>query len=266
VFAAPLEPLDFKGAWEASRAHINEWVKTRTREKIVDLLPGGSVVRDTRLVLVNAVYFKDTWQTPFDATATRPATFHAPGGAHPVPMMRKTETLRLAAIADAGLSVLEIPYQGGAFSLVVVLPDAVDGIAKVERALTAESLSRWISAARPRLVALQLPRFKIEPGEPLRLARTLTAMGMATAFDGTRANYGGMTDEPLVLSEAFHKAYVAVDEVGTVAAAATAIAMAPGGAPPKAVDFIADRPFLFVLREVASGAILFIGRLTDPKG
>lgn len=266
VFAAPLESVDFKGAWEPSRAHINAWVKHQTRDRISDLLPGGSVVRDTRLVLVNAIYFRDTWQSPFDGDATAPADFHAPGGARPVPMMRKTETLRLGVVADARLKVLELPYQGGVFSLVVVLPDAVDGLAAVERALTTEALARWISGAQLRRVAVQLPRFKIEPAEPLRLARTLTAMGMTTAFDATRADYSGMADEPLVLSEAFHRAYIAVDEVGTVAAAATAIAMIPGGMPPRPVEFVADRPFLFVIREVASGAIVFIGRLTDPKG
>jgi serpin B len=265
VFGAPLEQVDFRGAPDASRAHINQWVKAQTRDRIVDLLPGDAVRADTRLVLVNAVYFKDVWQSPFRKDATAPGTFHAPGGPRPVPMMRKTETLRLGVVADAGLRVLELPYQGGLFSLVVVLPDAVDGLPAVERALTADALARWTAALRPQQVALELPRFKIEPGEPLRLARTLAAMGMATTFSGLRANFGGISDEPLVVAEAYHKAFVAVDEEGTEAAAATAIAMAPGGPPPRPTAFVVDRPFLFLIRESATGAILFLGRLTAPK-
>ncbi|HEY0136454.1 MAG TPA: serpin family protein [Nannocystis sp.] len=267
IFAAPLEPTDFKGAAEPARAHINAWVASKTHDKIADLLPGGSVDPTTRLVLVNAVYFKASWRTPFAEGLTRSADFHTATGKRSVKMMEKTEHFAVHVDAKARLKVLELPYMS-TFSLVIVLPDAHDGLAAVEQALDATTFQRWIAALREQRVTVKLPRFKIDPGEGLRLSGVLAGLGLRTAFDLNTADFTGMAprSEQIVLSEAFHKAFIAVDEKGTEAAAATAVMMASGGAPPSGepLAFTADHPFLFMICDTRSGAILFMGRLEDP--
>jgi serpin B len=268
TFGAPLETLDFKNGADAARTHINGWVATQTRDKILDLLPPSGVTADTRLVLVNAVYFKAKWAEPFEPSFTVEAPFHGSGGETKVKMMTKTSHMRLGTVADAKAKVLELGYEGGEYSMVVVLPDDEKGLAAVETALTAEGLSSALAGATDQRVALKLPRFEIEPGEALRLRAPLEALGMVTAFDAAKADFTGIAPaaEQVVISEAYHKAFVAVDEAGTEAAAATAISMRAGSAPPKdePVPFVADHPFLFFVRDVGSGAILFMGRLSDP--
>ncbi len=264
-FAAPLEATDFVGAAEPARARINAWVARRTHDKIVDLLPPGGIDSDTRLALVNAVYFKARWSAPFSEGSTGRADFHGASGERPVMMMERTG--RFPVHVGAGLKVLELPYRGG-FSLVVVLPDAQDGLAAIEQALDLKAVRGWISGLREQDVAVKLPRFKIEPGEALRLAAVLGELGLRTAFSAGAADFTGMAprSEQIVLSEAFHKAFIAVDEHGTEAAAATAVVAKRGGAMPvdAALAFTADHPFLFMIRDTESGAILFMGRLADP--
>lgn len=262
-FGAPLVPLDFRGAAEQARAAINQWVAEHTHHKIRDLLPPPSVRPDTLLVLVNAVYFKNVWSRPFDPDDTCRATFHAPGGTTIVPMMRRTDDLPLAVVADAGLRLIELTYAGGEQSMVIVLPDARDGLPTVERALTAESLQRWLAGLAPRRVAVELPRFELRPPKALALSTVLEQLGLVTIFDPGRADLGGITDGPLVVDEAYHKAFIAVDEQGTTAAAATAVAMVQSPRP-NPLEFRADHPFLFLVRDRPSGAILFLGRLDDP--
>ena len=268
VFAAPLEAVDFKTAAEPARQNINRWVAGRTHDKILDLIPGGGLSKATRLVLVNAVYFKATWEDPFEATRTEAAKFHGSAGERPVKLMHRTDTIRLAVIADAKVRLVELPYQGALFSLVVVLPDARDGLRVVEEALNADALAGWVAGASPQRVALKLPRFKIEPGEPLRLRAVLSSLGMASAFGGA-ADFTGMAaaSEAIRIDEAVHKAFIAVDEHGTEAAAATAVMAKGGGMPPAdpPIEFTADHPFLFFIRDMKTGAILFMGRLADPK-
>jgi serpin B len=267
VFAAPLVSADFVGAAEAEREQINLWVAGRTHDKIKDLIPGGGITAETRLVVVNAVYFKATWPEPFNESATKPAQFHAAGGDRPVKMMARTGRYRLNAVADAKVKVLELPYQLGDFSFVVVLPDADDGLRAVEEALNADALAGWIAGASEQAVAVALPRFKIEPGAGLKLREVLSNLGMASSFSGA-ADYTRMApaSEGIFISEAIHKAFIAVDEAGTEAAAATAV-MAKGGGPPRLdgpVAFTADHPFLFLIRDLRTGAILFMGRLSEP--
>ena len=268
VFATPLEAVDFKTAAEPARQNINRWVAGRTHDKIVDLIPGGGLSEATRLVLVNAVYFKATWDEPFQATRTEAAKFHGSAGERPVKLMQRTDTIHLAVVADAKIRLVELPYQGGLFSLVVVLPDARDGLRAVEEALNADALAGWVAGAAPQRVAVKLPRFKIEPGDPLRLRDVLSSLGMASAFGGA-ADFTGMApaSEAIRISEAVHKAFIAVDEHGTEAAAATAVMAKSGGMPPagEPIEFTADHPFLFFIRDTKTGAILFMGRLDDPK-
>jgi len=169
------------------------------------------------------------------------------------------------------LKALELPYEGGGLALLVVLPDAVDGLPAVEGSLDAGALEALVAGLAPARVHVAVPRFEVNPAAPLSLADALAALGLAVAFDRARADFTGIARPPdpadrLVLAEVFHKAFVRVDEEGTEAAAATAAAMvraASAPAPPEA-EFAADHPFLFFLRDVGSGLVLFAGRLVDP--
>ncbi len=268
VFAAPLELLDFKGAPEPARVHINDWVAAQTKDKIRDLLPPSGVSAQTRLVLVNAIYFKAQWEEAFEPSSTRDAPFFGGSVAKTAKLMHRVDSFRLGVDKAAKVRTLELPYNGGAYSMVIVLPDEVRGLAAVEKALTAEALAGWIAGAAIEGVDLQLPRFRIEPGAALELRAPLEALGVVTAWDAASADFTGMAPagEQLVISEAYHKAFVAVDEAGTEAAAATAVSMKVGSAAPKAepVPFVVDHPFLFLVRDTKTGAILFMGRLVDP--
>lgn len=268
VFAAPLEPLDFAGATEASRKHINDWVAVQTKDKIQNLLPEGGVNEATKLVLVNAIYFKAKWADAFEQHMTAKASFAGGTAKKEVDMMRRVDHLKLGVAKDAKLRTLELPYEGGDYSMVVVLPDDAKGLAAVEKALTADALKSWIDGAKADArVDVQLPRFRIEPGAALELRAPLEKLGVKTAWGGG-ADFTGMApaDAQLMISEAYHKAFVAVDEAGTEAAAATAVSMKAGAAPPsdEPVPFVVDHPFLFLVRDTKTGAILFMGRLVDP--
>ncbi len=272
TFRAPLEPVDFAANPEAARAHINQWVAQQTQDRIRNLLPPTSIDGDTRLVLTNAVYLLAKWLSPFTRETTYDEAFHGPGGANtPVPTMHQLEPLRLAELAD--VQVLEMPYEGGDLAMTFVLPRAQDGLAAIEARLDDATLASWIGAGETTPVAVSLPKFTIDPPEPLPLAEDLAAMGMPTAFDRNAADFTGMANPPdprqrLFISKVFHKAFVKVDEQGTEAAAATAVIMAPlGAAPapgPRPMVFRADHPFLFFLRDLRSGVILFAGRVERP--
>jgi serpin B len=270
-FGAPLEGVDFKGAPDAARRGINGWVESKTEKRIVDLVPPSAITRDTRLVLVNAIYFLGDWQQPFEKESTSPAPFHMPRGAtRDVPTMRRSASLRLAR--GPGWKALELPYKGGQLSMLVLLPDAVNGLAAFERDLTADTLAEVDRSLASVRVAVALPRFEVNPRESIALADQLKAMGMAAAFDRRRADFTGIANprdptERLYLAEVFHKAFVKADEKGTEAAAATAAVMARVSGMPMAPpeEFKADHPFLFLIRDNASGLVLFLGRVSDPS-
>ncbi len=267
TFAAPLESLDFKGGSAEARTHINDWVATQTKDKIKDLLPPSGVTPDTRLVLVNAIYFKAQWTEAFEDSATKDVEFTG-AKKKTVKMMNRTDHYKLGVAKDAKLRTIELPYNGDEYSMVIVLPDDPKGLAAVEKALTADSLKSWIDGATHTRVALGVPRFKIEPGAALELRAPLEKLGIVTAWDAGKADFTAIApaSEQLVISEAYHKAFIAVDEAGTEAAAATAVSMKAGSAAPtdEPVPFVADHPFLFLVRDTKTGAILFMGRLVDP--
>lgn len=272
MFGAELEPLNFADA-DRSRHHINGWVAKQTVGSIRDLIPPSALNEQTRLVLVNAIYFLGQWIHPFDARSTVPAAFRAASGAtHAVPTMHQLGYLAFAH--TDGVKVLELPYRGGKVSMLLVLPDTTDGLETVERRLSPAVLDQWLSATSPQSVLVSLPKFEINPAQPLALRDTLSALGMARAFDSDHADFSGIANpasgaDRLFISEVYHKAFVKLDELGTEAAAATAVVLVetsaapPSGPPPE--QFRADHPFLFVLRHAPSGAILFIGRITDPS-
>lgn len=263
-YGAELARLDFAGATEASRQTINRWIEDQTQDKITDLIPPGALPRDAKLVLTNAVYFKGDWTEPFDENRTKDEDFHLTAAQNTkTPLMHQQHDFRYAAVD--GLQVLELPYGDKSLSMLVLLPERIDGLAELEAKLTHDNLRRWTSALRSRKVDVYLPKFTTTAR--FELAHTLARMGMPSAFDRSAADFSGMTGgRDLYISKVLHKAFVDVNEEGTEAAASTGIIMAPTAIPapqPPAV-FRADHPFVFLIRDNRSGAILFLGRLADP--
>jgi serpin B len=250
---------------EAARATINAWVEKYTQDKIKDLIPEGVLDAMTRLVLTNAIYFKGDWESPFEKHATHDAPFHLSADKQvQAPLMFQEE--RFPYAKAEGLQVLEMPYKGGRMSMVIVLPDKVDGLSAVEKEFTPANLEKWLGALKPTELYVYVPKF--ETTAQFELNKTLAGMGMSLAFDVEKADLSGMTTtEKLFISNVIHKAWVRVDEKGTEAAAATAV-VAKGTAGPlePPPTFRADHPFFFLIRDTKTGSILFMGRVVNPKG
>ena len=271
-YGAPFETLDFKKDPEAARAHINKWVAEQTRDKIRNLIPQGGIKELTRLVLANAIYLKAPWGSEFKEGLTRPKPFHVRSGpAADVPMMEQQKSFGYAK--RDGFTAVAIPYSGSELQFLVLLPEEVNGLAKIESKLSADVLMQCAKLDAQE-VDLELPKFKIEP-PTIPLAENLKQLGLKTAFDIPQgsANFDKMSPrEPnqyLAISNVFHKTFIAVDEKGTEAAAATAVVMMELTArfekPKEPIHVKVDRPFLYAIQHVPSGACLFIGRVTDPR-
>ena len=267
-YGAPFEPLDFvKNPLEATK-HINVWVEDQTRQRIRDLIPKGALDRLTRLVLVNAIYLKAPWADEFSQSATQPRPFYVMGG-EPVDVPTMTGTRQVGYASRGGFRVVAIPYRGVAIQFLILLPDQVDGLAALEGKLTAGQLSECANLSGQEVI-LFLPKIKLEP--PLMtLGKQLQTLGMRTAFDQPRgsANFDRMAPrragEYLYLSEVFHKTFLKLDEKGTEAAAATAVAVRAARASERPIEVRIDHPFLFAIQHRPSGACLFLGRVTDPR-
>jgi serpin B len=264
-YGAGLNQVDFKGATEAARLTINQWVEQKTQDKIKDLLQPGTLAPSTRLVLTNAIYFKGDWQTQFDKTQTSDEDFYpSPAQTKKAAFMHRIGSFNYF---DGGsFQILEIPYKSKELSLVVLLPKDRNGLPALEQSLTASNMRQWLSqVAQLDKVIVALPKFKST--QQFELGATLGAMGMAQAFTGG-ADFSGMTGKhDLAISEVIHKAYIDVNEEGTEAAAATAVgmrAMAMRGPVEQPPVFRADHPFIFVIRDNRSSSILFMGRMADP--
>jgi serpin B len=263
-YHAPLTPVDFIANPEAARSQINGWAQERTKEKIKNLLPPGSLGAQTRLVLTSAIYFYGEWQNPFVTSRTEPAPFTLPTGATAqASFMNQTSYFGYTETPSA--QVLEMPYAGTGIAFDVLLPKTVTGLPGLEQSLTSQNLSGWLGNLASRDVQLSLPKFRAESEFSLRQA--LSAMGMPAAFTG-QADFSGIDPKRgLAISEVAHKAFVDVAEQGTEAAAATGIAMHTTAmrAPEPAVVFRADHPFLFLIRDTRTKVVLFIGRLMNPR-
>jgi len=257
-------PLDFAGDTDGSRRIINAWVEGKTEDKIKDLLMPGSIDAATRLVLTNAVYFYGLWKYPFGERATADEPFFSTDDLGvEVPFMRMVKHLRLGE--RDGFRVLELPYEKEELSFFVLLPDARDGLTDLEERLDPATLDGWLTDLTMQRVRCILPRFRTTSS--FELGKVLAGMGMSNAFSGSRADFSGITGgKDLVISDVVHKAFVDIFEAGTEAAAATAVTMklTSIGQEEPPVDFRADHPFLFLIRHRDTGAILFMGRLTDP--
>ena len=261
-YGAGLRLLDFESAPEPSRQTINEWVSEQTEERIMDLIPQGAITPLTRLVLANAIYFDAEWVHPFAKDLTRDAPFYTlDGGQVSAPMMAMNDPAMLSYAQGAGYQAVELPYQGNEMSMLVVVPDAGQ-FESFEAALDAKQVDAILEQVESKRVVLNMLKFTYE--SKIGLAGTLAGMGMPNAFGN--ADFSGMDGtHDFVISGVFHKAFVAVDEAGTEAAAATAVVVGLTSiAPEPDVVLTVDRPFVFVIRDMESGTILFVGRVVNP--
>jgi serpin B len=272
-FGGAFEPLDFVANPAAATQRINKWVADQTHDRIRDLIPGGALDKTTRLVLTNALYLKAPWANEFAENATQPESFHVHGRTPvDVRMMRKTDKHFGYAKRD-GYTAVSLPYVGDDLQFLILLPDDVNGLRALESKLTSETLHQC-AKLQTRDVDLHVPKFKLQP-PTITLAEKFEALGMKTAFDRPpgSANFDKMAPRTprdyLYISQIFHKTFIAVDEKGTEAAAATAVAMMAGTAlrspPPPPIEVKVDRPFVYAIQHVPSGVCLFLGRVTDPR-
>uniref|UniRef100_E1B8B5 Serpin domain-containing protein n=1 Tax=Bos taurus TaxID=9913 RepID=E1B8B5_BOVIN len=263
-YLASVESADFISAAEESRKMINSWVESQTNGRIKNLFPQNSL-NSSVLVLVNAVYFKGQWQEEFKKENTVEEKFWLnKDTSKPVQMMKQTNSFKFVSLEDVQAKILEIPYKGEELSMLVLLPNEVDGLQELEDQLTAEKLIAWTSPQnmRKRQVDLYLPRFKVE--ESYDLVPTLRALGMVDAFRDGVADFSGMTGgRDLVVSKVFHKCFVEVTEEGTEAAAATGVGVRVLSAPFRE-SFRCDHPFLFLIKHIKTNSILFCGRVSSP--
>lgn len=271
TFGASLAPVDFKLQPEASRQLINDWVKAQTADRIPTLIPEGQVTPLTRLVLVNAMSFDAKWAAPFDGESTIDGQFTiSKQEMVSVPTMHAMRPFKLASAE--GMKMLEIPYEGGSMSMLIALPDETYGLADMEASMSAERLAQLRASATMQQVDVSLPRFNVDPAGPMALSDALIELGMTAAFDAEKADFSRIANpsdpaDRLSLAQVFHKTVVRVNEKGTEAAAATAVGAKCGGAAPSApASFRADHPFSFFVVDNDSGAVLFMGRVVDPKG
>jgi serpin B len=266
LYGAGLTPLDFIRAPEKARMTINAWVEQQTRDRIKDLIPEGVLNQDTRVVLTNAIYFKGKWKYAFPEAATRNDTFTLSTGKTigDVPLMSQTGAFRY--LDGGSFQALELPYDANQQSMIVFLPKRADGLAELEKTLTAPRVADWLAQLTVRDVNVTLPRFKVTA--EFKLKDALIDLGMPLAFSAGKADFSGIaTGQPLALSAVIHKAYVDVNEKGTEAAAATAVMVyaTSARAPDPTPVFRADHPFFFVIRDNGTGSLLFAGRLVNPQ-
>ena len=259
-YGAGLRIVDFIKQTEQSRLTINQWVSDQTQEKIKDLIPPGGINDMTRLVLTNAVYFNAAWQYPFNKDATSNGMFYLlDGGNVTVPMMKQTESF--GYVEGANYEAVELPYSGKELSMVILLPKAGEFEA-FENSLDAELVKTVIGQLKTNEVSLTMPKFEYESSFGLKQA--LSTLGMGVAFTPD-ADFSGMDgDHNLLIQDVLHKAFVSVDEAGTEAAAASAVIVGITAVPAQPIQVTIDRPFLFLIRDISTGSIIFLGRVLNP--
>jgi serpin B len=264
--SAHLSGLDFAADPSTARQTINNWVAEETHDRIKDLIGPGAIDKATRLVLTNAIYFKAAWDHQFNKAATQTADFNLTGGQKvPVPLMHRQGSYAYAE--DESVQVLDLSYGHNQLAMRIFLPRDVDGLHKFETEFSSDRMKKLTTDMSYQPVQLWLPRFKVE--SKFELSQALSALGMKLAFDPEKADFSGMsTAEGLSISQVIHQAFVNTDEEGTEAAAATAVVMptAVAVARPKPFKvFRADHPFVFAIVHVPTHAVIFMGRVVDPK-
>ncbi len=257
-YGAELGQVDFLGDADAARLEINQWVEEQTSNKIKDLIPAGAVGEDTAMVLTNAVYFQGNWKKPF-ALPKEPAPFHVSQTEEKnVPTMHVVAAMGYRKLAD--LELIAIPYEEQQYSLLVLMPGEVNGLAALEAQLSAEQLQEWTAGMKTARLGLFMPKFNVASQVPMK--PVLQALGMTDAFS-RQADFSRLsTAANLFLSDVVHQSFVSVDEKGTLATGATGTIVTLTSRP----QFVhVDRPFLFLVRDDATGCILFMGRVVDPS-
>jgi serpin B len=259
-YGAGLRILDFVTEPEKSRVTINEWVSDQTEDRIKDLIPQGAIDALTRLVLTNAIYFNAAWKYPFDEDMTADGPFYLlDGGQVTVPMMQQMQSFGYTD--GEGYQAVELLYDGDELSMVILLP-ASGNFEAFEEGLEAQQISDIISDLQLAQVTLTMPKFEFD--SEFSLKDTLAEMGMPAAFSEA-ADFSGMTGtRDLCISAVLHKAFVSVDEAGTEAAAATAVIVGETAVPGQSVEVTVNRPFIFLIRDIETGSILFVGRVLNP--
>lgn len=259
-YGAGVGIVDYIRATEAARKTINQWVSDRTKTRIPELIKQGMLDTLTRFVLVNAIYMKARWMLPFEAKNTTASPFHRLDGTDVTAQLMHGAVETYAYGKGSGYQAVRLPYVGG-LSMVVILPDA-GALATFESSLDGAKLAQITDGLSSRGVKVSLPKFTFR--DPTLLKPALSALGMPIAFSDS-ADFSGISpEEPLQIAEVVHEAFIAVDEYGTEAAAATAVIGRASAAPSEPVEFTADHPFLFLIRDDETGAILFMGRVLDP--
>lgn len=261
-YGAGMNLADFINNHEAEREEINHWVEKQTQEKIKDILAKGTLNPNTRMVLVNAIYFKADWLSEFDPNNTYDASFHLLDGSETQVKMMGDFFSSVPYLSGDGFQTIELPYAGETAAMTILVPDE-GNFAAFESTLDAAKLNEILGALQPSSVQLGLPKFKFE--SQFSLPDQLAGMGMPSAFNPDLADFSGMTgNRDLFISDVIHKAFVAVDEKGTEAAAATIAIMELAMAPASNISLTIDRPFIFLIRDTVSGQILFVGRVVNP--
>ncbi|MEO2152117.1 MAG: serpin family protein, partial [Thermococcus sp.] len=263
-YLGEVRSVDFMRDPEGAASAINGWVSEQTNGKIRDIV-SPMALRDARLVITNAIYFKGEWVHKFDPELTKNETFFTPKGTVEVPMMHTKGVFNYTE--NDLIQAVELPYRGGRLSMLVLLPRARDGYRGLEKCISPDYLLSLLANLSPANVSIALPKFEFRT--EYKLSGVLSAMGMESAFSEEKANFSGITDaERLFISEVVHKAYIKVAENGTEAAAATGIIIVGTSMPveePKYIEFRADHPFIFVIVDKETKEVLFMGRLVNPE-
>lgn len=262
-YGAGIHTVDFAAKPESARKAINEWVAKETEDKIQDLIPPDAINTLTRLVLANAIYFNGSWMHPFDQTATRQGLFTKLDGTQMSVEMMNLFDKHLLYVRDGNLQAVRLPYLSDDFAMTILVPDS-GTYSQVEDDLTASFLSDLTKKMILERVNLAMPKFDIET--TINANAPLKSLGMEEAFDPDLANFTGMTnDDVLYITDVLQKATITVDEAGTEAAAATAVIMGLKSMPTgKPISVVIDRPFMFLIQHIPTGAILFMGRVMQP--
>ncbi len=262
-YGSEVRGVDFIGASTQATAAIDGWVADQTAGKIQNLFAPGSLDATTRVVLVNAVYFDADWKTTFDSSLTTPAPFTKLDGTTVSASMMNNQKLNANVAIAPTYTAIDLPYAGGQTSMLVIAPTGMQ-FANVDAALGGDFLTQVVASLQPTDVALSLPKFTLK-GASVSLRSALQTMGMIDAFDPAKADLTGMVpNDPLHVDDVVHQAFVRVDESGTEAAAATGVVAGDDSAVEEPLAVNVNRPFFFVLRDIPTGTVLFVGRVLDP--
>ena len=262
-YGAGMHTLDFVKDQEAARQAINQWVSQQTNQRIQDLIAQGVITPDTRMVLTNAIYFKASWQNEFNKSQTADGPFIMGRDATvQVPMMH--EMAFYGYVKENGVTLVELPYSNADFSMVIVMPDP-DTLQPFEQSLDASKIAALINDLKQEEVDLTMPKFTFD--DSFGLAKTLQGLGMTDAFTPGVADFSKIDGGKgkLFIQDVVHKAFIAVDEQGTEAAAATGVVVGTSAMPVETAKVVIDHPFLFLIRDQQTGTILFMGRVVNPK-